>query len=368
MWARCFEGYYGMKKHQSDVPCAGLGTILTAPLGSVPPDNEKVALPGVADLLSCDELSGLGRKEADLKALILASQGIEVSWEDHNGLYDLKVDAARLPQVHNILLQYYSENSSQAGDSLNRDPPLPRLTPGGKAAAILACLLLCLIHASAVYHGNHHQVVLDYGASALYILQGEYYRTVTALMLHSDFEHLAGNVLGLLFFGIPLCSIMGPGRGLFLILLSGTAGNLINAYMYRRAHLSIGASTAVMGAVGILVLWQMRKRVVKMVRRTGDAAKNGHSLERIDIKPSILFPLGAGAAFVGMFSGGENTDVAAHVFGFLSGLGVAMLFLYFSTLFRGDISSKTKNDPPMVMDNIFIFIVVAITLLAWFKF
>ncbi len=313
----------------------------------------------------------------------------------------MQTDDANVEQAGKILAQFYSENSSadRYPSESELHPPLPALNRRGKTAAVMASLMLCLIHAATIYHDNHHQAVLDYGASALYILQGEYYRTITALMLHSDIEHLAGNVAGLLFLGIPLCSIMGAGRGLFLILLSGVAGNLLNAYMYRHAHLSIGASTAVMGAVGILAAWQLRKKIVKSVRNVKkvrktcdtaeasdiaevsdiaessdiaemDAAEAAHTYLRIDIKPSALFPLGAGAAVVGMLSGGENTDVSAHVFGFLSGLGATALYFSFSTFFRreifpgvtGDFFKNVDN-----MDDIFIFIVAAVIFFAWLK-
>jgi rhomboid protease GluP len=37
-------------------------------------------------------------------------------------------------------------------------------------------------------------------------------------------------------------------------------------------------------------------------------------------------PVFAGALMVGMFSQGERTDVMAHIFGFLSGLGSGIIF------------------------------------------
>ncbi|MEZ4602465.1 MAG: hypothetical protein R2861_03365 [Desulfobacterales bacterium] len=40
------------------------------------------------------------------------------------------------------------------------------------------------------------------------------------------------------------------------MLASGISGNLFNAWMYESAHVSIGASTAVFGAVGILAGYQ----------------------------------------------------------------------------------------------------------------
>jgi len=312
-----------------------------------------------------DALSGLDRKAADMTALILISQKIEVLWQEHNGIIDLIVDDADYARAWDTLSRFYTENNisskntEEGGtalyDHIHKDPTLPAINEKGKIAAAGACLLLCIIHAATIYHGNHHQVVLNHGASALYILQGQYGRSITALMLHSDLQHLAGNVLGLLLLGSVICSLLGPGRGLFLILFSGAIGNLLNAFMYRRVHLSIGASTAVMGAVGILVAWQLKKKVV--------ITSKPHRL--IDIKGSALYPLGAGAALVGMFSGGENTDVSAHVFGFLAGLGSAILFFWAAAYFKQKTMWMEEKNILQYVDNFFLVLVVAIVLMAW---
>ncbi|MFK5952514.1 MAG: rhomboid family intramembrane serine protease [Desulfobacterium sp.] len=311
-----------------------------------------------------DALSGLDLKAADMTALILLSQKIEVLWQKHNGLIDLIIDDADSAGAWDTLSRFYTENnihSEEMGTDLydhkNTDPKLPAINEKGKIAATGACLLLCIIHAATIYHGNHHQVVLNHGASALYILQGEYGRSITALMLHSDLQHLAGNVLGLLGLGSVICSLLGPGRGLFLILFSGAVGNLLNAFMYRRVHLSIGASTAVMGAVGILVAWQLKKKVV--------ITSKPHRL--IDIKGSALYPLGAGAALVGMFSGGENTDLSAHVFGFLAGLGSAILFFWAAAYFKQKTMWMEEKNILQYVDNFFLVIVAAVVLLAWLR-
>ncbi len=301
-----------------------------------------------------------------MTALILLSQKIEVLWQEHNGVIDLIVDDADYARAWDTLSRFYTENniplkdfkkSNRALHDPKHTPPalLPAINEKGKIAAAGACLMLCIIHTGTIYHGNHHQVVLNHGASALYILQGEYERSITALLLHSDLQHLAGNVMGLLVLGSVICSLLGPGRGLFLILFSGAVGNLLNAFMYRRVHLSIGASTAVMGAVGILVAWQLKKKVI--------ITSTPHRL--IDIKGSALYPLGAGAALVGMFSGGENTDVSAHVFGFMAGLGSAILFFWTAAYFKQKTMGKGKKNILQYVDNFFLVIVAAVILLAW---
>ncbi len=242
-------------------------------------------------------LTHLDRKSADLYALVLMSQGIDVTVATQEDGYHLEVGAGLEQDALEILELFYGENLVSAVDTREKRVPQKLWGPLGVA------LVLCAVHWGADAVGEKNNWVLEYGSSALYILQGELYRIVTALFFHADLEHLLGNVVGILIFGIPVCTRAGTWPGLLLILVAGGTGNLITAHLYRTAHLAIGASTSVMGAAGILTGFQ----VVKGIGTKG-------------LDPRILLPLGAGAALVGMLSGGENTDIMAHLFGFVSGL------------------------------------------------
>ncbi|MCP4672038.1 MAG: rhomboid family intramembrane serine protease, partial [Desulfobacula sp.] len=171
--------------------------------------------------------------------------------------------------------------------------------------------LLVLIHTFCTYYNIHEKIILKYGASALFILQGETYRAITALFLHADVQHLAGNLAGMLIFAAPVISVSGFGTGSLMLLASGTLGNLFNAHMYQTAHLSIGASTAVMGAAGLLAAFQVTQR-------------------QRSVSLNNLMPIFAGAVLVALFSQGEHTDAWAHIFGFFSGLCLGILFFPFN--------------------------------------
>ncbi len=105
----------------------------------------------------------------------------------------------------------------------------------------------------------------------------------------------------------------GYGSGPFILLCAGTTGNLIAGSLGRDLRISIGASTAVMGAAGLLAAGKMIS-ILKETRGFKGAA----------LKP--LAPMAAAATLMAMFSHGENTDVSAHFFGFGSGLGLGLLF------------------------------------------
>lgn len=131
---------------------------------------------------------------------------------------------------------------------------------------------------------------------------GEWWRVVTALTLHGDAAHLASNLIFGLIFGFFAGGLLGWGLGWAGMLLAGALGNLLNALLQGAGHNSIGASTAVFAAVGILAAhaWKWRGPRVNRWAPLGGAV-------------ALL-------AFIG--SGGERTDVLAH----LTGLGAGCLF------------------------------------------
>ncbi len=135
---------------------------------------------------------------------------------------------------------------------------LPREAPGIPvfgSGVNLALVWICLLLFSLASQAENPAVTDRFLASSVAIWgEGEFYRAFTALFLHADLEHLMSNaVLGTLF-GILVATSFGPLRGWALILASGLLGNLASmAIRYPEEALSLGASTAVFGALGLLV-------------------------------------------------------------------------------------------------------------------
>jgi membrane associated rhomboid family serine protease len=142
------------------------------------------------------------------------------------------------------------------------------------------------------------------------IRQGEMWRAVTALTLHSDLPHLAANVLigGLI--GLFAGQMLGSGLAWGSIMFGGTLGNVLNAWIRSAGHSSVGASTAVFAALGIVAAYSWKRRRHPGISR----------LQR-------WAPLVGGVVLLGFLgTGGERTDVAAHVTGFLSGLALGAVY------------------------------------------
>jgi len=138
------------------------------------------------------------------------------------------------------------------------------------------------------------------------IRAGEWWRAVTALALHADAVHLVGNLAFGLMFGFFTGGLLGWGLAWSGMLLAGALGNALNAFVQAAGHTSVGASTSVFAAVGILAAYAWKRRGPRINR---------------------WVPLGGGVAllaFIGM--GGERTDILAHVAGFGSGCLLGLVF------------------------------------------
>lgn len=244
--------------------------------------------------------SGLPRKRAETYGLVLSALGIEHRLQRQSGGWCLLVRPADYEKALAAVDLYRQENP----------PPPPRRDAAASGCGrtwtgIGVAVLLLAVHVAVDLQPSRQPVTRFYGASAEHILDGEVYRCVTALMLHADALHLAANMAGIALFGTAVCSLAGWGVGWLMMLLAGAAGNLLNAVFFQTQHLSIGASTAVFGAIGILSGAQF----VRKIKLAGQRAK-------------ALLPMGGGLALLGFLGSAAHSDVTAHLFGFISGIAM----------------------------------------------
>jgi len=230
-----------------------------------------------------------------------------VSTIDHRVV--LMVPYRDVRRAQRELAEYEQENRDRSTRRPIKDVPLYRRSLW--ALAMVASLSVFFSVTGPASEGSRWFRVGTANTNA--ILSGAVHQAVTALTLHSDIKHLLGNVmLGAILFAV-LHRRFGPGLGSLVVLLSGFAGNLMNAAWHGTAHRSIGASTAIMGALGVLAASQL---VMNRARRP-------------TAKAVITWaPIVAGGALLGMFGASATSDLHAHGFGFLSGLILGLLFAY----------------------------------------
>jgi len=141
------------------------------------------------------------------------------------------------------------------------------------------------------------------------IRTGEWWRTITALSLHSGLRHLVGNIVFGTFFGLLAGRLLGSGIAWFAIVVAAASGNALNTLLLESSHRSIGASTAVFAALGLTAGFVWRAKLVSQERW-----------------PYRLGPVVGGFALL-MYTGtgDANTDIGAHLMGFLCGFAAGML-------------------------------------------
>ncbi|NUP04703.1 MAG: rhomboid family intramembrane serine protease [Polyangiaceae bacterium] len=163
------------------------------------------------------------------------------------------------------------------------------------------------------------------GASvASLVLTSEPFRAVTALTLHADGAHVLSNLVSGAIFGRAVERRFGPGAALFGIVTAGTLGNVANAMFFASQgmeHRSIGASTAVFGAVGLLATSQL---ILGGTRAPMTVGRTGTSQEGKRHWTEYLAPVIGGIALLGALGSGPETDVLAHAFGLVAGLFVGI--------------------------------------------
>ncbi len=230
--------------------------------------------------------------------LVLRSAGIPCRSHPYRGFWAITVSTPHRKDALKAISLYLQEN-----------PPHPSAAPASGTpwvttwSALYVAPILAVIH-WAIHPGYEQQVFVErLGADAGQIVSGSLYRCVTALFLHSDWSHVVNNMAGTVLFGTAAASVCGWGVGWLMILLSGALGNWVTALWYRQAHLSIGASTAVFGALGICValnLWRYTRHTDRSWR--------------------MWLPLAGGLALLGFLGGSPHSDLMAHLSGFMCGL------------------------------------------------
>jgi len=246
----------------------------------------------------------LTQDQANTYGLVLTSSGLPYTVRKSGSGWAIRVDESIHDRALEIIAQYIEENPRLLQPDQHETHAYEKTF-----SAVWVSLLLLACHVVANMTAEIETIAREYGSSAFDILNGEIYRTVTSLMLHSNYLHLAGNIAGIVIFGTAVCNITGTGAGWLLILLTGILGNLVNAAMFKYGHVSIGASTALFGAVGFLAAYQFCKKI-----------------RFADTRMKAWLPLAAGLALLGFLGTGARSDLTAHLFGFMAGICLGLLY------------------------------------------
>jgi membrane associated rhomboid family serine protease len=229
-------------------------------------------------------------------SLVLVSQGIEsiIRYSPDAG-WQLEVSGNDYETALEVISHYRAENQRWLWQREYFKPGL--LFDWGSLAWVV--LIIFFYGLSAYGMDLDHFGRMD----SVALVKGQWWRLFTAVWLHADLAHLAGNAtFGLVLLGLALARY-GTGVGLLASYLAGAGGNLASALFTTQPHYSLGASGMVMGSLGLLAI-----QSIYIWRRTPQSSQ--YIVARL-VGGLMLFLL------LGLAPG---TDTLAHLGGFLGGI------------------------------------------------
>jgi membrane associated rhomboid family serine protease len=150
-----------------------------------------------------------------------------------------------------------------------------------------------------LFGGIRGMVMLRLGAKfGPFIYAGQWWRLVTAMFLHAGLLHIGLNLWVLFDIAPEVESLFGTSKFIVLYLVTGILGYIVSV-MWSPMVLSIGASGAIMGLIGILI---------------GATFHHGHMGKEYR---SMLWRWVIYIAIFGLFF---NVDNAAHFGGLIAGI------------------------------------------------
>ena len=155
---------------------------------------------------------------------------------------------------------------------LSRRVDLERRMGRVPPVTLATLVLLAVIFVGEVRLGalDSKESIIAMGALARdRVVAGEYWRLLTAPLLHGGAEHLIGNGIALYILGMVCEAAFGPVQFVVLYVLSGLAGSLVSIVITPGP--SVGASGAIFGLQGaaIVLLRRERERLLVRDRRVG---------------------------------------------------------------------------------------------------
>jgi membrane associated rhomboid family serine protease len=254
--------------------------------------------------------TGLTEARANELGLVLTARNVPFQRQAGSHGWELWVPLADAPAAANELTLYRRENLKPVGTR-----PLEDVGAGRAGVIWYVATLIGVFFALHTYLFDRDWLAagrLEAGA----FWDGEWWRAVTALTVHVELAHLGGNLAFGAFYGYFVGRYLGVGVGWLAVLLAASGANALNAWVESPAHRSIGASTAVFAALGMLATYTWRRGYLR------------GTPWRARIAP-IVASIGL-LAFTG--TAGENTDLGAHLFGFIAGLAAGLALARFASV------------------------------------
>jgi membrane associated rhomboid family serine protease len=251
-------------------------------------------------------------REAMDWSLVVLSQGIEstVLHDAAEGRWQLLVGAQDMAAAQDSIRLYEQENRAWP-----LRQPLPWVGASFDWTAVGWVGLIAVFFALQTQPGSSLEAV---GVSRAGLVRaGEWWRPITATLLHADLGHLALNaVFGLMLLGMAM-GRFGSGISLAVTLVGGALANATPLLWREDWAGSLGASAVVMAALGLLA---------------GDAIMQ--QIQRRQPRRLVIQALAGGVMLFVLMGTSPSSDIPAHASGFVAGVmfGIPLAGLPLTTL------------------------------------
>ncbi len=227
---------------------------------------------------------------------------------------DLKKDLEELLENEELITEmefpsYYDNNATGYGKTGPNRHRSDWITLFNTTLIAVNILIHFVVHYTGIFGGTEE--IMAKASLNWYEVKenGEFYRLLTSMFLHSDLEHLLNNMIVAFFVGDNLERAAGKLKYLLIYFGSGMIAGItsISYNMIEEENVySIGASGAIFGIVGAM---------------TYIIIVNRGRLEDLSGRQIILF------AAISLYGGiaASQIDNAAHVGGFIGGILLAIL-------------------------------------------
>ncbi|MEW9053217.1 MAG: rhomboid family intramembrane serine protease [Neobacillus sp.] len=134
----------------------------------------------------------------------------------------------------------------------------------------------------------------------LYIMEGEFWRLLTPIFMHSDFTHVLFNSFSLILFGPALERLLGKAKFLFIYLTSGIIANIATLILEPLTYTHVGSSGSIFGLFGFYIS-------ILVFRKNTLSQQNSQII-------LIICALSLIMTFIQ-----PNINITAHIFGLIGG-------------------------------------------------
>jgi len=143
----------------------------------------------------------------------------------------------------------------------------------------------------------------------LFVAEGEIWRLVTPMFLHSGFAHMLFNSFSLVLFGPALERLLGKTKFILLYLSGGILANVATFLFYPLTYSHVGSSGAIFSLFGFYIAIIIFKKQLLSQQNSQIIL----SITAISLIMTFLQP---------------NINIVAHLFGLLSGFVIGCMVYY----------------------------------------